>query len=600
MPSPVTKFLGGLPPSPQPTPAAESDCPDELRRTLGLYKGLVEVASLINGITEYRSLLTAILEVARRVIGAEGASLILHDAEADVLRLAVARSPLSEDMLRPNTLVPRASIAGWVWEQNQTLNVPDAYLEPRFSRDMDMRTGYRTRAILCVPLPGGERPAGVLQVLNAVGKDCFNDQDREAFEAYAQLAATAMEKLRMLEEEKDRARFERELGIAQDIQLSFLPRHLPMRPDLAFAADYHPAREVGGDFYDVFEISPDEIYFVIGDVASKGVPAALLMAQSLSLLRLIISHGLDPADAMQRWNRKLSERLVRGYFVTAMLGRITPSLGMIEIASAGHPPPVRVSADGAAAEVEMPAGPPLGIRARRDAVYPQHHLEMQPCEWLMFYTDGLNESHSPASELLGTEAITARLARKFATAQAIVDELRALEASHRGAERAPHDDMTLLVMGLPSGATGVVSPPVEAAEMADRAVEFTSDPALLRGVRRKAREFLREFAPELAEDAEFLVLGLDEACTNVIRHAYKGEAGRPILLRMECDAREVRFLLRDHAEPTPCCQETSGRALEDVKPGGLGLHLMRKIFDRVDWTAQPDGNELLLAKTRPV
>ena len=68
---------------------------------------------------------------------------------------------------------------------------------------------------------------------------------------------------------------------------------------------------------------------------------------------------------------------------------------------------------------------------------------------------------------------------------------------------------------------------------------------------------------------------------------------------MECDPREVRFLLSDHAEPTPCCPETSGRALEDVKPGGLGLHLMRKIFDRVDWTTRPDGNELLLAKSRP-
>src|SRR5450432_2290960 len=270
------------------------DCPHALRRTLDLYKGLVEVATLINGITDYNGLLTAIMDVARRVIGAEASSLILLNTNTDQLEMVVARDAKGYVVTTKPTVPRQGSIAGWVFENAQSVVVKDAYQDSRFFSGMDLKTGFRTKSILCVPLRHEGALIGVLQVVNALGKDAFDDGDREAFEAYAQLATTAIEKLRLLEEEKRQARFERELGIATEIQNSFLPRTLPHRSDLAFAAAYHPAREVGGDFYDVFELGPDEVYFVIGDVAGKGVPAALMMAQSLSLLRLIVTLGLDP------------------------------------------------------------------------------------------------------------------------------------------------------------------------------------------------------------------------------------------------------------------------------------------------------------------
>ncbi len=585
--------------------APSADCPHALRRTLDLYKGLVEVATLINGITDYNGLLTAIMDVARRVIGAEASSLILLNTATNQLEMVVARDARGDVVTSKPTVPRQGSIAGWVFENAQSLVVPDAYQDSRFFSGMDLKTGFRTKSILCVPLRHEGALIGVLQVVNALGKDSFDERDREAFEAYAQLATTAIEKLRLLEEEKRQVRFERELGIATEIQNSFLPRTLPHRSDLAFAAAYHPAREVGGDFYDVFELGPDEVYFVIGDVAGKGVPAALMMAQSLSLLRLIVTLGLDPGEAIARWNTALCERTVRGLFVTAALGRITPSLRCVEIACAGHCLPILVRADGQAFEPTVSACAPLGIVS--GLKFATTTLELEAGGWLAFYTDGLSESHRPGGEMLGSEALIATLRRKIWHPYEIVTALEMTEAMHRG-DGPPHDDLTLLAFGFPAplpslpGDTSLDGVPVSDAGLNDPRfmrlhLSFASDPRELGEVRRFVRSFLEECGEEIAADHDLLVLGVDEACTNVIRHAYQGATGKPIQLHLEADELELRFRLRDFAGPLQM-DKLQSRELDEVRPGGLGLHLMKRVFDNVEFKCLGDGTELTLSRRR--
>ena len=582
-----------------------TDCPQALRRTLDLYKGLVEVATLINGITDYNGLLTAIMDVARRVIGAEASSLILLNTNTDQLEMVVARNAKGDVVTTKPTVPRQGSIAGWVFENAQSAVIKDAYQDSRFFSGMDLKTGFRTKSILCVPLRHEGALIGVLQVVNAIGKESFDDEDREAFEAYAQLATTAIEKLRLLEEEKRQARFERELGIATEIQNSFLPRTLPHRSDLAFAAAYHPAREVGGDFYDVFELGPDEVYFVIGDVAGKGVPAALMMAQSLSLLRLIVTLGLDPGEAIARWNNALCERTVRGLFVTASLGRITPSLRCVEIACAGHCAPILVRRDGQSYEPAVSASAPLGIVSGMK--FATTTLDLESGDWLAFYTDGLSESHRPGGELLGSEALLTTLRRKIWHPYEIVTALEMTEAMHRG-DGPPHDDLTLLAFGFPApissapgdstmdGALDGHANPNDSRFMRLH-LSFSSDPRELGEVRRFVRSFLEECGEEIAADHDLLVLGVDEACTNVIRHAYQGEVGRPIQLHLEADELELRFRLRDFAGPLEM-DKLQSRDLDEVRPGGLGLHLMKRVFDQVEFKCLGDGTELTLSRLR--
>ena len=434
-------------------PAAREHGRTPLDELLALYKGLVEVSTLINAITDYNELLTAIMEVARRVMRAEGSALLLLNEQTNNLELVVARSADGEVQVA-HQIVPRdASVAGWVFEHGVSALVPDAYADPRFFRGVDLKTGVRTRSILCVPLPRaqGEHRIGVLQVLNALGEDrtAFTSVDQEALEAFANLAATAIDKLRYVEEKEHRTRFERELIIATEIQRSFLPASLPERPDLSFAARYRPAWDVGGDFYDLFEIGPDEIYFVVGDVAGKGIPAALLMAQSLSVLRLIIVPDIAPAQALARWNATLCRRSLRGLFVTAVLGRIVPSKRTVEVASAGHQAPWLVrSGESIRLEVTeqtINAGLPLAIRPT--AQYEGTTFSLQPGESLLCYTDGLTDGLQPdTGTRLGEDGARRLLEKGFASPAFIVETLVVGEAAHRG-ETPPQDDLTLLAFG---------------------------------------------------------------------------------------------------------------------------------------------------------
>lgn len=414
-----------------------------LEHQLQLYKGLVEVSALINGITESAQLLPAILDVARRVLEAEAASLFLVNADGD-LDLAAARGGFSSS-LPVKVVVPRGKgIAGWVLEHNTPVLVEDAHNDPRFFGQVDKLSGYRTRSMVCVPLSREERTIGVLQLMNPVGRESFTEVDVEVTAAYASLAATALDKLRTLELQREQERVEQEFIFAHEIQMSFLPARLPERPDLCFAAVYRPAQNVGGDFYDVIEMSPDEFYFVIGDVSGKGVPAALLMAQALSTLRLIIRPGIAPDDALARWNAELSGHTIRGMFITALLGRIQPSTRRVEMASAGHCAPFHL-AGSTATELSWRGAPPLAIL--RELPRHLHEVTLAAGERLVFYTDGLIESFNPEDVSLDRSGVQALLQeRPLQSAQEVVDQLTQGERRHRR-EAQPHDDLTLLAFG---------------------------------------------------------------------------------------------------------------------------------------------------------
>lgn len=418
--------------------------PDCLHRLLDVYKGLVEVSSLINGITESQELLPAILDVAKRVMNAEAASLFLVDASGD-LELVTARGD-GDAAHWPKLTVPRGrGVSGWVLEHGQPLLVEDAYADPRFYREADVLTGFRTRSIICVPLLRKGVEIGVLQVLNPIGRDSFSAADLDPFAAYGNLVATAIDKLRTIERQRKHERAAQEHAFAREIQCSFLPQTLPELAQLTFAATYRPALNVGGDFYDVLQLGPDEFYFVVGDVSGKGTPAALLMAQALSILRLIVRPGLSPVTVLARWNEMLCGHTIRGMFITALVGRIVLSRRSVEFSSAGHCAPIHLHcATDEPEELNRRGSPPLGIM--RELPAHAFSVDLAPGDWMIVYTDGLSESFDANDVPLDPSGISQILSRKFRTAADVVDALNTGELNHRQ-QAEPSDDLTVLVFG---------------------------------------------------------------------------------------------------------------------------------------------------------
>jgi len=420
---------------------------ESLRKSLRIYKGLVEVSTLINSITDYRDLLRAILDVARRVILAEAASLFFINEETGTLDLAI--SSLAEGQFHePRISVPHnQGIVGWVVTHGQSLLIPDAYADERFYRDADKQTGFHTRSILCAPLKRDGQVIGALQILNPKEKQAFDEQDLEGFSAYANLTAMAIEKLRSIERMRAQERVERDLAIATEIQTELLSRALPEDiPGAKFAAYNQAASNVGGDFYNVFVKNPYEIYFAIGDVSGKGISASLLMAQTLSAMQFVFSSTGSPSEAMAKLNSTLNQHIVRGMFVTAIVGRITPSANRIEFASAGHCRPILRRAGGSAAEIPTDGSLPLGILPK--IAYRQYRVDINPGDTFLCYTDGLSESRRKGDDDFFESRILPTVdGIHGATPELLIERLVQAELAHRcGGDQS--DDLTILAGGL--------------------------------------------------------------------------------------------------------------------------------------------------------
>ncbi|MDX2080322.1 MAG: GAF domain-containing SpoIIE family protein phosphatase [Terrimicrobiaceae bacterium] len=416
-----------------------------LRASLHLYKGLVEVSGLITSITDYNELLRAVLDVARRVMNAEAASLFLSMDGSTALQLAMATAGES-GYVEPKIIVPAGKgIAGWVYEKREPLLIPDAYADPRFYKAADKETGFVTRSILCAPLSSDGHALGVLQVLNPRTKTAFEKEDLEAFVAYADLTAAALEKMRNLERERQQQRTDRDIAIAAEIQRELLSSAVPPVIDgFSFACHNTPAANVGGDFYRVVPVADGGVFFAIADVSGKGISASLLMAQTLSALEFVFAASASPGEALGRLNQSLQERIIRGMFITMLVGKIDRASRSVALASAGHCHPVLLNADGDPSRVPLEGALPLGILP--DIAYTDHWITLEPDSWLVAFTDGLSESRSETGTMFDEHLLDAVRGRA-GTPGEIVERLVAAEVTHRG-RGAPLDDLTILAGGI--------------------------------------------------------------------------------------------------------------------------------------------------------
>jgi sigma-B regulation protein RsbU (phosphoserine phosphatase) len=264
-------------------------------------------------------------------------------------------------------------------------------------------------------------------------------------EDVAMLVATSLElAIRGARHHASEERAANELAIGRDIQRSLLPRHFPEVEGWRFAADYEPAREVGGDLYDVFRLRGDreDVALLIADVTGKGVPAALLMADTKALLHAAADNADDPADALGRVNRILAVERRSSLFVTAALTAVDADTGDVRLASAGHEPPIVVRADGTLDAV-VARGAILGAFA--GATYEPASCHVEPGEVVVLYTDGITDTRDAAGVFYGEARLRAVLAGLAGAGaddvrRAVVDDVRAF----RG-EADLFDDLTVLV-----------------------------------------------------------------------------------------------------------------------------------------------------------
>lgn len=380
----------------------------ELQRTMQLFDVSLEVNSTI----QKQDLLLKIMETSSRILNAEASSVILVDEAKGELFFDLALGEKGDEV-REIRLKIGEGIAGWVAQTGQSVKIDDAAQDERWSSKVAKRVDYPTRSMLCVPLASKGKIIGVLQVLNKRDDVHFTDRDLQLLESIASPIAASLENAMLYDVlEKTTAakeRMESELRIATDIQMGFLPRkglYMTSGPDLTDAnnmkaeaqAYIRPAREVGGDFYDYFRLGDDKLFFVLGDVSDKGIPAALFMAVTMTLLKGKMSPDMSPGELLTAVNQELYKD-DSTMFATIFCGVLDAGTGRLQYSDGGHCPPYLVRESGVVEQLKGKKGLPLGVMD--EMLYADNEVILERGDRLIVYTDGITEAEDRHQEQYG-------------------------------------------------------------------------------------------------------------------------------------------------------------------------------------------------------
>jgi phosphoserine phosphatase RsbU/P len=406
-------------------------------RELDSLRMVIEAAKNLNSTLDLDRLLSVILETALGLVDGDRGTVYLVDRAKNELW---SRTLKGSDEIR---LPLGSGIAGYVAATGDTLNIPDAYFDPRFNPDFDRKNGYRTRSILCMPMKNKEGVIiGVFQLLNKK-TGVFAPEDERTLEALSVHAAIALENARLHEQEREKLAMEKELLAAREVQMMFIPKHLPEVKGYDFAASTIPAKEVGGDLYDFISRSEGETAFCLGDVSGKGFPASLLMANTQATLRDQSLMNDGASLCVSRTNKLLFESTSAEKFVTLFYGVLHTVEGKITYCNAGHEQPILMGRDGLLRRLDA-GGIVLGILP--EYPFAEGEMAIGPGETCVVFSDGISEAINPDGEQFGEERI-ARTLLDLRTRPAAEIRDGLIEAVRKHAGTAPQaDDITVVVV----------------------------------------------------------------------------------------------------------------------------------------------------------
>jgi len=380
------------------------------------------------------------------VVGARRASIMVFDESAGVLRTVAARG-FGLDGLGPVEVDDECSVAARVYRERRVLaydpSNPESAPEP-----CGEERGYRGQAFLSVPIcygaPGSPlRCVGVINLTDRLGGDRFTLSDRKLVTAVANQIGAAVENARLVERDLQQQRLGRELELAHDLQLKLLPSPGVLLGDAEVAARCYPADSVGGDFYTFSRLGRGRVGVMLGDVASHGFSAALVMALVMSAAGIHAAASITPDETLSALLDSLGTELTSTeMYFSVFYGVLDPLTGRLSYANAGHPYAFRVPRFGDPERLEATA-PPLGLATagsiqRRQVPWTIRH------DLLVLWTDGLVDARNDAGEPFGEQRLLAAVcARRTETPEAIV---RAVLAEAEAFGSRPIDDRTLLIL----------------------------------------------------------------------------------------------------------------------------------------------------------
>jgi phosphoserine phosphatase RsbU/P len=374
---------------------------------------LLQVAQAIVSLSDIDEILSSIIRIMPILIGVQRVALYRWDAEREMLAPSQEYG-FSED--KESALIGKEFEPGsfpfldLARQENRTVmhglkpnDTPMSWLgiKPQARNDADATDA--DRLLIAVPLSIKNDLFGLMLIEEAEHAKRFRARRLEIINGIAQQAALAIQNDLFQQDVVVRERLETEVQLARQIQQTFIPQRLPSHEGWQLAARWRTARQVGGDFYDVIELSNGKLGLFIADVADKGMPAALFMALTRTLVRAAVVETHSPAEALRRVNDQLLPDTQQGMFVTAIYGVLDVARGEFTFVNAGHNPPFWLKKSG---EIEKLTRTAVALGVMEQPSMKERTISLEAGDLLLLYTDGVTELFSPAGELFGETRLT--------------------------------------------------------------------------------------------------------------------------------------------------------------------------------------------------
>lgn len=364
------------------------------KKTLAKLSFLVEASKALGSTLDIGELLARILEVAKDQGDAERGTIFLVDEKTDEVWSLIGHGLQQQEIRLPLG----RGLVGHVAKTGEVINAPDAYADPRFNRDTDVKTGYRTRNLLALPIRNKE--GKIIAALELMNKKhgSFTDDDVDFLVTLSVHIALALENAQLHRDLLEKERLERDMTLAREIQRSLLPEMPPVVPGFDIALLNQPCFEVGGDYYDFLRLGPESLMVVIADVEGKGMSSALVMSNLQATLRTLVLHVHSLDHIAQGLNRMILTGTRGGKYLSLFLGLIDLGRKAIHYINCGHVPPAIVRPD--KAPVQLTEGG-LVVGLFEKVQYKRGHVKFEPGDVLVLCTDGITEAMDTQNDEYG-------------------------------------------------------------------------------------------------------------------------------------------------------------------------------------------------------
>ncbi len=476
------------------------------------------------------------------------------------------------------------------------LSAPGAVEIDRLRMDSPALRALQAAGVkMAVPLVSQGELVGLLNLGPRLSEQDYSTDDRSLLNDLSTQAAPALRVAQLVREKRiqeiERERIEQELRVAHLIQQTLLPKEMPELPGWQISSYYQPAREVGGDFYDFLYFEDGRMGIVIGDVTDKGVPAALVMATTRSILRSTAHASISPGKVLEQANDLLHPDIPPKMFVTCLYAILDPVSGHLEYANAGHDLP-HWRHNGKVTELRA-TGMPLGLMP--EMFYEEKEVTLGAGDSVLFYSDGLVEAHNPQREMFGFPRL-ARLLEEKGHGTPAIDYLLAELSAFTGKDWEQEDDVTLVTLRREERESKVKNIPSVSTQ--PRNDESQNNPhwrtlaelllPSIPGNERQAMEQVIQAVQELhlsTRRLEHLKTAVAEATMNAMEHGNHYQPDVPVIIQVQASATTLAVRISDQGEgPADIEAETpdlEAKLAELQTPRGWGLFLIKNLVDEM-------------------